>query len=223
MDPQTGWLLLPVIILFVIVAFSNKTAMPAPQRIEQWAKKNEVQIVSAEKRWFFTGPFMLRKSAGGAVYRIVVRSPKGEVGEGWLCLNSFFGKDFDEEVKWIRKPAHILIPSLHVTLGPFAKWSLGVLPALVLIVWGFASLASGRLVMPWFLLRKRFDDAVVEGTPALLYAVAMISFGVFAHLHVFWGTNPYQHVSVPARVFGFIGFVCLILGLCFYIIEFIVG
>ena len=46
---------------------------------------------------------MQLKSSGGPVYRIIVRSPKGEVGEGWLCLHSFFGKE-REEVKWIRKP-----------------------------------------------------------------------------------------------------------------------
>lgn len=114
-------------------------------------------------------------------------------------------------------------PSPDVTIGPFTKWAFGVLLALVLIVWGLASLASGRLVIPSFLLRRRDVAAVVEGTPALLYAVAMISFGLFSHLHVFWGTNPYQHISVPAGVLGFIGLACLILGLCFYIIEFVVG
>lgn len=224
MDPQIGWLLLPVFIFFAFMAFSNKTAMPAPQRIGEWAKKNGVEIVRAERRWLFTGPYMLRRSAGGAVYRIVVRSPNGEVGEGWLCLRSFFfGKDYEGKVKWIRKPTHIMIQSPHVTLGPYGKWFWGVLLALVLIVWGVVSLASGRLVIPWILLRHRDDDAVVEGTPALLFAVAMVSFGVFCHVHVFWGTNPYRRVSVPAQVFAFIGFVCLVFGLCIYIFELVVG
>ena len=51
----------------------------------------------------------------------------------------------------------------------------------------------------------------------------MISFGVFLHLHVFWGADPYRRISVPGRVFGFIGVACLILGPFIYILEFVTG
>lgn len=229
MDPQIIWYLLPGFVLAVILALSRKTAMPAPQRIEEWAKRNQFKLVSAQRRWFFTGPFMQFKSAGGPVFRIVVRNPKEELGEGWLCLHSFFGKH-REEVKWIRKPDHNKepspepAPSSGVTLDRFSRWFLGVLPALVLLLWGLASLASGRLVIPSLLLRGRDIDAVIEGNSALLFAVAMISFGVFVHIHVFWGRgNPYQHTSASARVFAFIGGACLILGLFVYVFEFVVG
>lgn len=114
-------------------------------------------------------------------------------------------------------------PSPDITVGPFARWAFGVFLALALIVWGLASFASGRLVIPSILLRRADVAAVVEGTPALLFAVAMMSFGLFAHLHIFWGTNPYRRTSVPAGVFGFIGVGCLIFGLSFYIFEFAVG
>lgn len=93
----------------------------------------------------------------------------------------------------------------------------------MLIAWGLKSVASGRLVIPSILLRGRGVAAVVEGIPALLFAVGMISFGLFAHLHVFWGTNPYRHISVHAGVFGFLGLACLIFGLSFYILEFVIG
>ena len=105
-----------------------------------------------------------------------------------------------------------------MTLGTFAKLAFGVFFALVLIVWGLTSLASGRLVITSFLLRQRFVDVVIEGTPALLYAMALISFGVFSHLHIYCGTNPYRLTSVPAAVFGLIGIACLILGVSFYIV-----
>ena len=95
-------------------------------------------------------------------------------------------------------------PASDVRIGPFPKWVFGVFLALLLIAWGLASFASGRLVIPSFLLRRSAVAAVVEGTPALLFAVGMISFGLFCHLHVFWGTNPYRHISAPAGVFGFI-------------------
>src|SRR4029079_3562352 len=108
---------------------------PLPKRIEEWAKKNELQIVSAERRRFFEGPFSLN---AGHVYRIVVRARNEDVGEGWLCLrSSLFGADW-EEVEWIRRPAHTMQPRpedvvaqtvLGVgTMSPNAKkWIFGVL------------------------------------------------------------------------------------------------
>ena len=105
----------------------------------------------------------------------------------------------------------------------FTRWAFGIFLALALIAWGLASLASGRLVIPSLLLRGRDVAAVVEGTPALLFAVAMISFGLFAHLHIFWGTHPYRRISVRAGVFGFIGIACLIVGASLYIFKFVAG
>lgn len=103
MDPQLIGSLILTTVVVVILAVSRRTAMPAPQRIEEWAKRNQFKLVSARRRWFFTGPFMQLKSAGGPVFRIVVRNAREEPAEGWLCLHSFFGKH-REEVKWIRKP-----------------------------------------------------------------------------------------------------------------------
>jgi hypothetical protein len=97
-------------------------------------------------------------------------------------------------------------------LSPFfRKWALGVFLPLVLIVWGLASLAYGRFVL------KRI---VLEGTPALLLAVALISFGLAGHFHAFWSANSKAgYISIPgARLFAFVGGVCLILGLCFLLI-----
>lgn len=114
-------------------------------------------------------------------------------------------------------------PAAGATLGPFMRWAFGVFLALALIAWGIACLASARFVVPAFLLRGRDVDAVVEGAPASLYAVAMISFGVFIHLQAFWVRNPYRHASVPSRVFAFIGAASLILGLSLYILQFVAG
>ena len=199
---------------------------PLPQRIEDWAKKNEFKIVSAERRRFFVGPFMLQKNVGH-VYRVVVRGRDDDAGEGWLSLkDSLFGKEW-EEVKWSRKPAHTVesrpedvVAQLLLGLGTMkpgtGKWGFGFFMALMLIVWGLASLAYGRLVIP----SRR--SIAFEGISGLLLALTLVSFGLCAHLFFFWGINPkVEHISRPggqvrAKVFilvAIVGLVCLVLGL----------
>ena len=195
---------------------------PLPKRIEEWAKKNELQIVSAERRRFFVGPFSFQKNAGH-VYRIVVRGRDGEVGEGWLSLqNSLFGADW-EEVKWIRRPAHTMEPRpedvvAQKVLGVgtmsqnASKWGIGVLISVSFIAWGLASLAYGRFVIP----SRR--SIVFEGIPGSLIALAAISFGLSSHLRLFWGIDPKQTKALLLAAF-----VCLLLGLCVQLFEFLIG
>lgn len=199
---------------------------PLPRRIEEWAKQNELQIVSAERRRFFIGPYMLRKNVG-QIFRIVVRDRDDEIGEGWLSLkHSLFGKDW-EEVKWIRKPAHFVEPRpedvvAQLVLGVGAmspntrKWGFGIFVALLPIAWGLSSLAYGQFVIP----SRR--SIVFEGISGSLLALTLVSFGLCAHLFFFWGINPSaDHSSLSgARVrakvfllFAIAGIVCLVLGL----------
>lgn len=221
MDPQIGEPLVLgfiSVVLFVVLALRAKSTKPAPQRIEEWARRNAFRIVSAERRRFFIGPFFWLRSAGpGPFYRIVVRGQKGEVGEGWLCLHSSFGND-GGEVKWIRRPVHTAEPSTEAAPSPsIGKWAYGYggFLALLLIVWGLASLVSGRFVIP-----SRQTHFVAEGPPAFMLAVALISFGLAILLHLCWYPYPKaDQTSQGARVFGFVGLVWLILGLCFYFIE----
>ena len=204
-----------------------------PKRIEDWSRANAFQIVSAERRRFFVGPFSLRKNVG-QVYRIVVRGRDGDMGEGWLALqDSYFGKECWEEVKWIRKPAHAAEPRPEDVvaqqmfgvskMGPrTGKWSFGVVLALLFIGWGLASLIYGRFVVP------SRGNYVVVGIPALLLSSGLISFGLSFHLALFWGINlkadpkssPSARAAVAVLFLG--GLVCMLLGLCIQFFSFLV-
>jgi hypothetical protein len=207
---------------------------PLPKRIEDWAKTNAFQIVSADRRRFFVGPFSLRRNVGH-VYRIVVRGRNEDMGEGWLALqNSSFGNDCWEEVKWIRKPAHTVEPRAEDVvaqqvfgvskMGPqTGKWSFGLVVALIFFGWGLASLVNGRFVVP------SRGDHVIVGIPALLLSLGLISLGSSFHLAFFWGINakPESKSSPNARAavaFLFLGgFACMLLGLCIQLFSFLIG
>jgi hypothetical protein len=119
--------------------------VPLPARIEDWAKTNEFQIVSAERRRFFVGPFSLRRNAG-QICRIVLRGRDGDMREGWLSLQNDYAGNTWEEAKWIRKPAHTVDPRPEdaiaqqifgvAKMGPTTgKWSFGFVMALLFVGW----------------------------------------------------------------------------------------
>jgi hypothetical protein len=99
-------------------------------------------------------------------------------------------------------------------LSPNAsKWGIGVLICIPFIVWGLASLAYGRFVIP-----SRRTTIVFEGIPALLLALAVISFSLAVHLGVFWGINWKR-----TKVLVLIAFVCLLIALCVQLFEVSIG
>ena len=207
---------------------------PLPKRIEDWAKTNAFQIVSADRRRFFVGPFSLRRNVGH-VYRIVVCGRNEDMGEGWLALqDSQFGKDSWEEVKWIRKPAHTVEPRPEDVvaqqifgvskMGPqTGKWSFGLVLALLFIGWGFASLVYGRLVVPGR------GTLVIFGIPALLLSLGLISLGLSVHLAFFWSINlradprPSPTALAVVKVLLLVGCACMLLGLCIQFFSFLIG
>lgn len=205
---------------------------PQPKRIEDWAKANAFQVVSADRRRFLVGPFSLRRNVG-PVYRIVVRGRNDDMGEGWLALQeSSSGNDSWEEVKWIRKPAHTVEPRAEDVvaqqifgvskMGPqTGKWSFGLVLALIFVAWGLASLVDGRFSVP------SRGDRVIVGLPASLLSLGLISAGLSFHLAFFWGINakPESRASPEARAavkFLFLGgFAGMLLGLCIQLISFL--
>ena len=90
------------VIFFAVIIFrvATKKSVPAPARIEGWAKKSGVLILTAERRLFLKGPFWAQR--GGAVYRVRVRDSRQEERDGWLRLQyALFGQD-SEEIRWSR-------------------------------------------------------------------------------------------------------------------------
>lgn len=94
------------------------------------------------------------------------------------------------------------------------KWGLGVVCALALIRWGFASLAAGRLQQT----SQRHQGFLFEGLPATFLSLTLIAFGCFLHFDNFWDNRPNstKASNLPARlrlISGMTAAVCLIVGL----------
>ena len=62
----------------------------ADEILRQWANAAGVQIVSAQKRYFRTGPFFLMHGRGQFVYRIVVRDLAGAERTGWIRVGGWW-------------------------------------------------------------------------------------------------------------------------------------
>ena len=87
-----------LVAILVVVRTGTKKTIPLRQRVQDWAKKQGLEIVRSERRFFFTGPFFLRPGTG-TVFHIFVRDGEGE-REGWLDLQSpLWGKD-RERIEW---------------------------------------------------------------------------------------------------------------------------
>jgi hypothetical protein len=54
--------------------------------VQQWAKTAGLELVSAQKRYWRTGPFSLRQFRGQFVFRIVVRDHAGAERTGWILV-----------------------------------------------------------------------------------------------------------------------------------------
>ncbi len=101
--------------------------------------------------------------------------------------------------------------------GFTGKWTSGIFLASVAAVWGLWSLLHSRLILP----RRRWGGYTLEGGPAILLSIALISFGFYLHFHYFWGTDPKaDHISTPGeRTSRGIGLSCLATGLVWHFIQ----
>ena len=89
--------------LLVIVALTwwlvhrLRKRIPDKVRMAEWAMKNGLVILRAQRRWILTGPYWGYRWP--VVYRILVRDCTGEERMGWLCIEApFYG--INMEVKW---------------------------------------------------------------------------------------------------------------------------
>ena len=94
------------------------------------------------------------------------------------------------------------------------KWGLGVVCALVVILWGFHSLASGSLESS----SRRHTGFKLDGVPATFLSLTLIAFGCFLHFDNFWANHPKSPkaenlVALLSRISGMTAAVCLIVGL----------
>jgi len=62
----------------------------ADEILQRWANGAGMQIVSAQRRYFRTGPFFMNQARGQFVYRIVVRDHSGTERAGWLKVGGLF-------------------------------------------------------------------------------------------------------------------------------------
>ena len=60
----------------------------ANEIVRQWARSSGVELVSAQKRYLRTGPFLLY-ARGQFVFRVVVREHTGTERSGWLRVGGW--------------------------------------------------------------------------------------------------------------------------------------
>ncbi len=90
------------LVVLVIVVSVSWTFRRSRRLLENWASSQRMEIVSAEFRWFFRGPFFWTTSKNQTVYRITVMDEHGEMLSGWARCGSFWWGIFSDrvDVRW---------------------------------------------------------------------------------------------------------------------------
>ena len=93
--------ILAAVITFVVVMIFW-TLTRSQTILDQWADQNEFEILDADFRWFWRGPFFWRCSKGQTVYRITITDSDGEIRQGWVRCGSFWLGIWTDraDVKW---------------------------------------------------------------------------------------------------------------------------
>jgi len=70
--------------------------------LDDWAAKNNYQILSSELRWLRRGPFFWTSTKNQIVYYVTVRTLDGTTKRGWVRCGSFWLGIFQNkaEVRW---------------------------------------------------------------------------------------------------------------------------
>lgn len=94
-------------LLFVVfIAFAVGMMMwhysRAGRILEHWAQDNGYEILASEHRWFRRGPFFWWTGKGQEVYYVTIRTPDGQLRQGWVrCGSWLLGVLQDQaEVRW---------------------------------------------------------------------------------------------------------------------------
>jgi hypothetical protein len=92
-----------ILILVPIAIFGIAMSISRPRTIlERWADANGFQIVHAERRTFFRGPFFWRSTKDQVVYYVTVRDSSGAARRGYVrCGGWVLGLMSDAaDVQW---------------------------------------------------------------------------------------------------------------------------
>lgn len=84
-------------VLAIVLHFGRSGSL-----LQQWAMKNDYQIIRQEYRSFFKGPFFWTSTRGQTVYYVVVEDSDGNRRSGWVrCGGWWLGLLSDNvEVRW---------------------------------------------------------------------------------------------------------------------------
>jgi hypothetical protein len=90
-----------VLVVALVVGLTWWQHARAEEIVQKWAQKRGVEIVSAQKRYLRTGPFLLY-ARGQFVFRVVVRGQGGAERSGWLRVGSWLVGIFSDktEIVW---------------------------------------------------------------------------------------------------------------------------
>ena len=72
------------------------------QILERWAKREKVELVHVEHRWFRKGPYTLRSGDHHAVFYVTVMTGEGDLRAGYVRVGSFITGLFSDQavVSW---------------------------------------------------------------------------------------------------------------------------
>ena len=81
------------------------TIRKSKRMVEEWARRQGLQIVSSEFRWWRRGPFFWKSSRNQTVLYVTVRMPDGSPRSAFIrCGNWWVGLFTDQlEVKWVEE------------------------------------------------------------------------------------------------------------------------
>jgi len=58
--------------------------------LNQWARRNRLSLVNAQRRLLFRGPYTLWSGKGQAVFRVTVRDGTGRTRSGYVRVGGWF-------------------------------------------------------------------------------------------------------------------------------------
>ena len=67
--------------------------------LDQWARKNEFEIIHAKLRWLVQGPFTGLSNKGQTVYRVKVRDHHGHERLGWILCGGIWSGLFSNQIR----------------------------------------------------------------------------------------------------------------------------
>lgn len=85
---QVSHVLLFVLLLLAVAVVVRWQYAEANKIVNRWAQRNGFELVSAQIRYWQTGPFIFYAN-GQLVFRIVIRDQTGMQRSGWVLVGSW--------------------------------------------------------------------------------------------------------------------------------------